>query len=685
MTIYGTMNPIGSTELPDLRDNAQNLDFFSLGSGNSYEDRLGQQRISLRGIEIQAAQAISSAGYVYTSPFNYASGIVISLPNQIFLKDGEYYKPAASLSLPYTTDGNWSSESSKFVGVGDAILRRDLSSAGGSQLLGGSVTVVASWQALGTLLSTLPGKLAQIYDTGANYFLDAADKTTAQNYPLVRVADDGGRWKMLIAGSVSARQFGAKGDGVTDDAPYIQSALNWAASVFGSVRLEGSHRVAAGITIPNGATLYSESSGEGFSGSTVTGGAEIVGDLSVPVIVTLDGGAASNSANFRNVLVRRAAGNIPSGSIGVKTIRTDNCILEDIVSRRSAITFSVEGQLAVTLENCNSFEATETHLQLKNVVEVSLINCRFGRNGGADIQSSSYCRITGAVDTVNFTRCQFNQSGNNVAGPILDLVSYNSPNGIITLLGCHAEAFTGALVRQTGPGSSPLQRLTVSSSQIHSEGGAGQELIQALTGGLVELNLNGNSSIVGKITLDQQPKFSVQGNFIHGQVTINQGSGSFSSNRLLSGLTVQGDFPEGSAVAVIGNVLCPSGPLVNNATGNVSVFGNLSGSQAANAQYVNVMSGGFLKLSDVGFAIRRLPGGSLSSDGTVTIPLSALGTGLDSRVLSISAFYRGSSGEAIPMVVAYADGSSLRLTGGIAGAKYRVSLILSSDPDSNWS
>lgn len=501
--------------------------------------------------------------------------------------------------------------------------------------------------------------------TDSSYSIDVKDLTKASAKSVLSVKD-----------------FGAKGDGVTDDYAAIQAALNQAQLTFSGVDLgNGQYRVSSGLVVPAGVTFFTQSSGEGYNGVAVVGGGEIIADLSVPVVVTLNGGSASASCSIKGIFVGRAAGTIPAGSIGIKCLSTDNCFFEETVSTRHSIAYSVEGQLAITLQGCNSFAITDTHLQLKNVVEVAVINSRFGRNGGADLSANSYVRITGAVDTVSFVRTQFNQSGQNVAGPILDLVSYNSPNGIITLSACHAEAFTGALIRQTGVGSSALQRLTVSSSQIHSEGGATQELLQALTSGLTELNLIGNSSIVGKLSLDQQPKFSVVGNFIHGDVLVNQGSGVVSDNRLLSNLTVQGAFPDGvdHCAVVSGNALVSSGVFTNTATGNINCYGNIQGTALGNSDIVNSLGGGYLKMSDVSFAVKRFTG-TLGSDGTVTVALG----GLNTKVLSVSAYYRGTSGEALPMTLAFVDGSNVRLTGGTANAKYRLGLTHSKDVDSNW-
>lgn len=63
---------------------------------------------------------------------------------------------------------------------------------------------------------------------GGNYYYDEADTTSADNGGTIIVATDGGRWKLSYQDSISIKQFGAKGDGTTNDAPAIQNAINWA-------------------------------------------------------------------------------------------------------------------------------------------------------------------------------------------------------------------------------------------------------------------------------------------------------------------------------------------------------------------------------------------------------------------------------------------------------------------------
>ena len=157
MTIHATFNPIGSTNPKDLIDNAQNLDYLILGPALLYPDRRSVNRLSWAGIEASfaAAQAqrdlefdasqvdketrfdsfIQSWGYDYLGDYDVDGPLTITEYNQVFAKDGGFWKATAPLQLPYTTTGNWASESGFFVFSGDAVIRQDLASDTGAELV----------------------------------------------------------------------------------------------------------------------------------------------------------------------------------------------------------------------------------------------------------------------------------------------------------------------------------------------------------------------------------------------------------------------------------------------------------------------------------------------------------------------------------------------------------------------
>lgn len=76
---------------------------------------------------------------------------------------------------------------------------------------------------------------------GGNYFYDSTDVSSSDNGGTIIVAVDGARWKLTQAAQVTVRQFGAKGNGTTDDTVAVQAALTWAMAQQVSMRFPSGH------------------------------------------------------------------------------------------------------------------------------------------------------------------------------------------------------------------------------------------------------------------------------------------------------------------------------------------------------------------------------------------------------------------------------------------------------------
>lgn len=112
---------------------------------------------------------------------------------------------------------------------------------------------------------------------GGSYYLDAADVVSLDNSGSVIVGSDGGRWKLTQQSEYSVKQWGAKGDGVTDDSGAFQNAINFIASLTGATENSNGSLFAPGgsrylfnssvtISTPinlrvNGAILFSPTTG----------------------------------------------------------------------------------------------------------------------------------------------------------------------------------------------------------------------------------------------------------------------------------------------------------------------------------------------------------------------------------------------------------------------------------------
>lgn len=146
MTTYHTRNPLGSTAVKDLYDNAENLDHRENDTDNEeWGDRFGVPRLTWYGIEQrherqqqefdqEFQQFLLNSGYEDLG--DYAAGLSITSRNQVFRYNGELYRASASVDLPYTTTGDWVAEGGNFVSVGDAALRQELTQPTGASMPG---------------------------------------------------------------------------------------------------------------------------------------------------------------------------------------------------------------------------------------------------------------------------------------------------------------------------------------------------------------------------------------------------------------------------------------------------------------------------------------------------------------------------------------------------------------------
>lgn len=170
--------------------------------------------------------------------------------------------------------------------------------------LNGSAVSVPSISALKAMDKTanqsafVQGYYAQGDGGGGNYWMDAADTTSADNGGTIIVATDGGRWKLIVSDVFSAAVFGALGDGVADDGPALQSAIN-ALPADGSVALlipagvyvSAQKLTSAGKTL----TIY----GEGMSATQVVFSTPGNGGFSF----TLNPSPALNSVQISNMSI----------------------------------------------------------------------------------------------------------------------------------------------------------------------------------------------------------------------------------------------------------------------------------------------------------------------------------------------------------------------------------------------
>lgn len=105
---------------------------------------------------------------------------------------------------------------------------------------------------------------------GGAYWYDASDTISADNGGTIIVATDGGRWKLIIQGRISFHQFGAKGDGTTDDTMAITTACALGVAVSG--QKGKTYKVTAVVPMVSGTDIDLNGATVNWAGAVVNNG-----------------------------------------------------------------------------------------------------------------------------------------------------------------------------------------------------------------------------------------------------------------------------------------------------------------------------------------------------------------------------------------------------------------------------
>ena len=140
---FNTRNPVepnGSTDPRDLKDNAAIIDKLVNSSDLTWFGRLGKTLKTWAGMEQDFSLLLLNSGFE-SIHLVYVDGTPMSVDRQTQLIDynGSVYRVKLPASFPVALTGIWATDSAKLVDVGDLSLRQDLASATsgfGSDLVG---------------------------------------------------------------------------------------------------------------------------------------------------------------------------------------------------------------------------------------------------------------------------------------------------------------------------------------------------------------------------------------------------------------------------------------------------------------------------------------------------------------------------------------------------------------------
>ena len=260
--------------------------------------------------------------------------------------------------------------------------------------------------------------------SGTNKKISA--RTLGNNLPVTATGSSASRsLKDRFADTVNVKDFGAAGDGVTDDTAAIQAALNYAANNNkGAVFVpSGVYWCSSGIIVYAGVDLFSN----GNTQSSPSVGTRLLFDSAVMTCLTLGSENANNlSCGIRNINIVRSGSTIPAGSIGILCKNTSFTTLDRVLIYGQSIGFksisSATDGISIFIHLVNTGNISDSHVVVDTTPELRFDQCRFGMNGAYDKSCSSYVRIQGGTvdnpaagpNTVVFTGCHFNQGQNSV-------------------------------------------------------------------------------------------------------------------------------------------------------------------------------------------------------------------------------------------------------------------------------
>ncbi len=132
MTTYNTGNPVPSTDVRDLYDNAENLDYLVNGPAVEYDDRLGVPRKSWAGFEADFLAFLAASGFE-TPVLTYTDGVPLQVdrPTQLIERasaPGTLYSIKLPSAFPVVLSGTWATDEPLLVIRTDESLRTDLGS-----------------------------------------------------------------------------------------------------------------------------------------------------------------------------------------------------------------------------------------------------------------------------------------------------------------------------------------------------------------------------------------------------------------------------------------------------------------------------------------------------------------------------------------------------------------------------
>jgi Endopolygalacturonase len=338
---YLTGNPLGSTSPKDLYDNASNFDEGMNSTSPAFYDRFRMRRQTWAGMQKQVVDFLEAMGFE-AAHLTYVDGTPLTVlrPTQLIDRGGITYKVKQPATFPVALTGTWATDQLLLVDMGD----------------------VFTQAGIGAVTRTSQNKMRDI---------------------------------------VSVKDFGAVGDGVTDDAASIQAAITYCLTTSGGSKLvfpKGTYALGSQVNFPK----------------TVDTTMTVVGDRAVIKRFGSYTGTLfyfGEVSNTTSTAPTHMEGFIFSGpyltpdvSPLVKLQHSNGTIIEKCVFQSGTIGLSLEESYAVRVIRCQ-FAYQKSYGVATNTPCMNLLvdSCQFsdiaaGQSFGSDI---NFAAITHNINIVN--------------------------------------------------------------------------------------------------------------------------------------------------------------------------------------------------------------------------------------------------------------------------------------------
>lgn len=309
-------------------------------------------------------------------------------------------------------------------------------------------TSIAALRAVGDVRfqsAFVTGYYASLDGGGGPYVVDPTDTSSPDNGGSIIVDALNRRWKLVGPPDWYVEQFGAKGDGVTDDTAAINRAIAALPNRGGTVRLQGkTYVISSSIVIGNGNGLNTPSSKNGVK---LIGQGAGLGQYSNPTLIQAkDNGSATpyidnmllilgpiEGLHLEGFKLYGAGGNSSAtGSLVNTGIFLNGGVTGSTFTKITILFYTTVGMWVLAggapTGNYNIFNEFHqvngisnvnghigllmngTYLVSNDTWISSFYNCRFDTNS-ANNATAGYFQF---VDSINFHRCHF--GGNNTGG-----------------------------------------------------------------------------------------------------------------------------------------------------------------------------------------------------------------------------------------------------------------------------